>query len=292
MTEEAISRANGLIFSRLALFLNEQPDFINEEMIGELTSKFGLEVKEAFSLLLQAALGFDDDYPPDRELWANYSPFMINHLDENVFLNDEYYRAIKVDEPETLNEWELKSFYIAPFTAFVCGDPVTFPDGRIIPRIGFFDCGYRYPGITQNGREWMTLLPNESVTQRIPVQKARGKVLTYGLGLGYFAFMASLKPEVKSITVVERDENVIKLFETILLPKFPHREKINIVCADAFDYAANVAPNGSYDYVFADIWHDPTDGVEAYKRFKTLETDKRAQYDYWIEDTLKLYMED
>jgi hypothetical protein len=46
-----------------------------------------------------------------------------------------------------------------------------------------------------------------------------------------------------------------------------------------------------YDYVFADIWHDPSDGVELYKRFKNLEhLMPDAEYDYWIEATMKYYL--
>jgi len=290
MTYEAIERANRLLFERLALMLNERPDFINSEMVSELIGSFGLTNLKAFSLLLQSALGFDSEYPPDRELWENYSPHMIHHLDESDFINDPYYAALGEIKTEKLNDWELKRFSIAPYTTFVCGDPLVFPDRRIIPQIGFFDCEYSYAGVTQCGREWMTLLPNEIITQRVPIKKARGKVLTYGLGLGYFTFMAARKSEVASITVVERDENVIKLFENVIAPKLGPMEKIRIVCTDAFDYAENTAPKIGFDYIFADIWHDPTDGVELYKRFKSLEFDKRAEYDYWIEETLKLYM--
>ena len=59
-------------------------------------------------------------------------------------------------------------------------------------------------------------------------------------------------------------------------------DNISASCYDAFDYAEHIAPNAGFNYVFADIWHDPTDGVALYKRFKSLELDKNAQYDYWI----------
>ena len=290
MTHEEIKRANGLLFERLAILLNERPDFINTAMVADLTAKFGLAVPQAYSLLLCAALGFDTDFEFDKQLWDSYSPHMIHHLDENGYLSDPFYKAVSLGETASKGEWALKRFTIQPFTAFVCGDPIKFPNGMVIPQIGFFDCVYTYPGVTQNGREWMTLLPNEIITQRVPIKKARGKVLTYGLGLGYYAIMCALKPEVSSVTVVERDENVITLFKNLILPRFDCGDKITVVTADAFDYARNTAPDGGFDYVFADIWHDPTDGVELYKKFKSLEIDKHAQYDYWIEDTLKLYM--
>ncbi|MBO4277916.1 MAG: hypothetical protein J5925_05930 [Clostridia bacterium] len=290
MTRDEIKNANRLLFERLALLLNERPDFINSEMVRVLTREHGLSVRDSFAHLLAAAIGLDTSFPQDRAVWENYFPHMVHYCDERDYTQDGFYRLVTACKNAVRGEWELKNFVMQPFAAFVCGDPLCLPDGRVIPQIGFFDCVYRYPGVLQNGREWMTLLPNEIITQRVPVKKARGRVLTYGLGLGYFAFSAANKPQVDSVTVVERDESVIELFKTFILPALPCADKINIVCADAFDYAEHIAPNGKFDYIFADIWHDPTDGVELYKRFKTLEIDGNAEYGYWIEDTLKLYM--
>lgn len=291
MTYDEIRRANNVIFERLAILLNNKPDFITKEMVFELTESYGLSVSDAYSLLLCAALGFDTENEFDRCLWESYSPHLIHHLDEELFVNDAYYKAVRINDGKKLNEWELREDTLAPFTAFVCDDPLTLPDGRIIPQIGFFDSEFRFLSVLQNGREWMTMMPNELVTQRFPIKKASGRVCTYGLGLGYFAFMCARKNEVESVTVVERDESVIALFREMLLPCFENIEKIEIVCADAFEFAEKEAPIRNFDYIFADIWHDPSDGVEAYKRFKTLETlCPNTRFDYWIEKTLKLYM--
>ena len=291
MTYEEIKGANNRIFERLSILLNTMPDFVTSEMVDELTRQFGLSVEEAFSLLICAALGFDTENESDNELWRAYSPFMLHHLDEKTFTEDPYYKAVKIKSGKTLGEWEIREDLLAPFTAFVCDDPITLPDGRIIPQIGYFDCEFSFLSVLQNGREWMTMMPNELVTQRIPIKKASGRVCTYGLGLGYFAFMCAAKDEVESVTVVERDESVIKLFRELLLPCFIHPEKLHIVSADAFEFAEKEAPERRFDYIFADIWHDPSDGVEAYKRFKALEhLCPDTKFDYWIEKTLKLYM--
>ena len=123
------------------------------------------------------------------------------------------------------------------------------------------------------------------------IKKARGKVATYGLGLGYFPYMTSIMEEVTDVTVVERDENVIDIFKRFILPQFPHPEKVNVVCADAFEYAEKVAPKENFDYIYIDIWHDPSDGVEMYKRFKELEKlCPDTSFEYWIEKTMKHYM--
>ena len=291
MTYEEIKASNGIIFDRLALLLNNKPDFVTEEMVRELTENYGLSVENAYSLLICAALGFDTDIESDRALWESYSPLMLHHLDDEYFTGDAFYKAVRIKDGKKVNEWELREDKLAPFTAFVCDDPLTLPDGRVIPQIGYFDKEFKFLSVLQNGREWMTMMPNEIVTQRLPVKKARGRVCTYGLGLGYFAFMCADKDEVESVTVVERDESVISLFNELILPCFTHPEKLNIICADAFDFAENKAKSYNFDYIFADIWHDPTDGVDAYKRFKALEhCCPTAEFDYWIEKTLKLYM--
>lgn len=291
MTFEEIKQCNKLIFDRLSLLLNFQPDFIKKEMVDELVREFDLPVPQAYSFILCAALGFDTDNEFDKKLWENYSPFMLHHLDEGDFMSDPYYMAVKINSGKKIGDWELREDILPPYSAFVCDDPLTFPDGRVIPQIGFFDSEFRFLSVLQRDREWMTMMPNELVTQREPIKKAKGRVCTYGLGLGYFAFMCARKEEVESVTIVELDDNVIALFKEMLLPNFINPEKIEIVKADAFEFAKNEAPKRNFDYIFADIWHDPSDGVEAYKKFKELEhLCPNTKFDYWIEKTLKLYM--
>lgn len=291
MTYKEIEKCNSVIFDRLSLLLNNKPDFITSEMVSELTENFGLTVADAFSLLICAALGFDTENEFDRTLWDSYAPFMLHHLDEALFMNDPFYSAIRINQGKTLGEWELREDVLPAFSAFVCDDPLTLPDGRVIPQIGFFDKEFRFLSVLQNGREWMTMMPNEIVTQRVPISRACGRVATYGLGLGYFAFMCARKDEVESVTVVERDESVISLFKELILPSFINKNKIEIVCGDAFEFAKTEAPKRKFDYIFADIWHDPSDGIEAYLRFKSLEhLCAETKFDYWIEKTMKLYM--
>ncbi len=291
MTYEEIKEYNRIIFDRLSILLNNRPDFVTSEMVFDLTENFGLSVTDAFSLLFCAALGFDTENEFDKKLWDAYSPHMLHYLDERDFTSDPYYKAVRINNGKKIGEWELREDELPPFSAFVCDDPLTLPDGRVIPQIGFFDTEFKFLSVLQNGREWMTLMPNELVTQRLPIKKAKGRVCTYGLGLGYFAFMCARKDEVERVTIVERDESVITLFKEMLLPSFEHPEKIEIICDDAFEFAAHEAPKRNFDYIFADIWHDPSDGVEAYLRFKLYEhLCPNTEFDYWIEKTLRLYM--
>ncbi len=149
------------------------------------------------------------------------------------------------------------------------------------------------PAVLENGREWMTLLPNETITTEPALRGAQGRVLTYGLGLGYFAVRAAMKPEVSSVTVVEKSPDAIALFRREIEPLFPEvAGKITVVEDDALDYAGRLSP-GQYDVIFADIWHDAGDGRELYLRFKELEGRcPDADHFYWLEDTLRCYLDE
>ncbi len=161
-----------------------------------------------------------------------------------------------------------------------------------LPHIGFFEEEFSYPAVYENGREWMTVTPNEVETMKDAVAEASGRVLTLGLGLGYFTFQASEKENVTSVTVVERDKNVISLFCEFILPQFPHAEKINIVEGDALAYLEKNSPEGKFDFMFADIWHDSSDGLDLYIKLKNIEKRQiggmksRLLRRYWIERTI------
>ena len=88
------------------------------------------------------------------------------------------------------------------------------------------------------------------------IAKASGKVLTYGLGLGYFAYMAHLKPEVERVTIIEKDARLIKLFTNHILPQFDQPEKVLIV-TEAVD-------ENDFDLVFVNCWRDDVAGVLYY----------------------------
>jgi SAM-dependent methyltransferase len=155
-----------------------------------------------------------------------------------------------------------------------------------IPAIGYFPEGFTYPMVLENGVEWMAIKPNEIETMRLPIAKAHGRVLTYGLGLGYFAYLAARRPEVTSLTVVERDKDVIALFEQEILPQLEVRDKIRIIEADAFAFAESEAAR-DFDYVFCDLWHDAGDGLPLYIRMRRIEEKQQdVAYEYWVEDMI------
>ena len=146
---------------------------------------------------------------------------------------------------------------------------------------------FEFPAVLEDGNEWMTLTPVDLDTSDEAIERAHGKVVTFGLGLGYYAYMVSCKENVESITVVEKSEDVIALFKEFILPQFSHPEKVKIVNADAFEYAKHTMPAESFDVAFVDTWRDASDGAPMYERMKALEhLSPSTEFLYWIENFL------
>lgn len=283
--------ANARLLRQLSLYLNLMPDAIDGSMVNEIALGMPKEQKEyAYAVLLATYCGLDTEYSPsDKTLFHERFTRMVHMQNVKGYTSDPFYKNIKI--PETVyGDWELKQEKFKAYEAFLIDESDILNDGSLIPKIGFFEEEFVFPAVLQNGREWMTITPHEINSTLPAVNQSRGKVATYGLGLGYFAYMAAIKENVSSVTVIEKDRTVIDLFEKFILPQFPDKDKIKIVCADAFEYAEKSAPNEKFDFVFADTWHDPSDGIEMYEKFKSLEyLCPETEFSYWIEKTVNYY---
>ncbi len=288
----SIRSDNAKILRQLSLYLNLMADAIDGEMVDSIAFGCDKEQREyAYATLLATYCGFDIvDSKEDKTFFREKFTRMCHMQKKAEFENDPYYKNIKF--PDVTNEtWEFKTMSFKPYEAFLATESILDKDGKLFPQIGFFEEEFPYPAVLQDGREWMTVTPHEIHTTMPAVNKSFGNVLTYGLGLGYFPYMAHLKDNVHSVTIVEKDERVIELFTRYILPQFPNKEKIKVICADAFEFAKNETSKSFYDFIFADTWHDPSDGVEMYQKFKEAEKySPNSEYMYWIENTLKYYM--
>ncbi|MDQ0973343.1 spermidine synthase [Neobacillus niacini] len=83
--------------------------------------------------------------------------------------------------------------------------------------------------------------------------------------------MVSEKEDVDSVTIVDINDDVIHLFQKYILPQFKNAHKIKIIKADAFEYAQTYITPGNYDFVFTDLWHDVSDGIDMYLKMKKFE---------------------
>lgn len=279
---------NERLLTLISEYLTFTPCAISHEDVTSLAADCAIPLNEAYLALLAARCGLNTSLPEDARLYRGYFPQMVRRHDPAAYEADAYFQAVKPIMGANAGI-DLVYERIEPMELFVADDFRVDGEGRVLPQLGWFDRAFEFPAIREEGRVWMTVTPNEINTIQPAVRESRGKVLTYGLGLGYYAFHCLLKEDVESVTVVERNPAVINVFQKHLLPFFPRQDALHIVQADAFDYAANVMPGEGFDTVFTDLWHDVADGLPLYQQMKALEV-PGPRYLYWIEQTLKCYI--
>ncbi len=152
--------------------------------------------------------------------------------------------------------------------------------------VGIYDENYDSPTLTENGQTWMNLVPSEFETMDKPIENAFGNVLVFGLGLGYYQYMISLKNNVEKITIVEKNPIVIRLFEDFILPQFEFKDKISIIKGDLFKLFSGDFVN-KFDYCFIDTWFGRNDGLTSYLKLRKPSKEIHIKVDYWLEDGFK-----
>ena len=143
---------------------------------------------------------------------------------------------------------------------------------------------YQATFLWQDDEVWMLDAPSEMNTIEPYARKAKGKVLTFGLGIGFYVYMALLNEDVESVTVVEHSQEVIHLFNTVLRLQFPSNKEITIIQGDAFDYFNEQTLN-QYDSVFVDIWQSNDDGLILIEKLLEQYLPPYEKVDFWIESS-------
>lgn len=112
------------------------------------------------------------------------------------------------------------------------------------------------------------------------VQRAHGDVLIAGLGLGMILHPILRKPEVRSVTVIEKFQEVVDLIS----PTLPQDARLTVITDDIFAWQP---PAGSrYDVIWFDIWPD----IEA-NRLPEMETLHQRFRPYWNDAGPQAWME-
>lgn len=254
-------------------------DFCDQyENASQKERDFAREFLNFFDLDLENSL--------DKKLFNEYVKKSFNKLDTDAFGNNPYFINVRPQE-KYIGNYELYYQTFAPYKPFIYND-VTIAETTFseYSSLGYFDKEFKCLTLAKDNVIWMSITPNEIKTMQKSVEEAHGKVLTFGLGLGYYAYMASIKTNVDKVVIVESDSNIIEIFKKNILPFFPYPPKIEIVKEDAFKYLNRVDINEEFDYAFFDIWHSPEDGLLPYLKIKNYEKNKRCQFSYWLEDSL------
>ena len=248
-------------------------DIIDQKVLKES----GLEEKEAIIDQLYDFYQLDKDNEDNQQIMDEFFLKRLKKLDPNDYLNNPYVKNIK--EAGRYDKYALKMIDYAPYQLFPYDEISVSDDYKEYSAIGCFDKPFSYLALTEGNNIWMSLNPNEIETMKPFINKGKGNVLVLGLGLGYVPYMMSLKDDVKSITVVEKDPDIINLFNKMIFPHFKNQKKINIIKDDAINYVKN---HQKYDYIFADLWHSPEDGLDLFIKLKKI----NKRIDCWLETSL------
>lgn len=235
--------------------------------------KEGLNEKEAMMQMLTKAFDIDYELDENKEVLDAYILNSLKKLDDKDYLDNEYAKTIKTTGK--YKKYALKNITYEPYQLFAYED-ISLEGDKENSHIGYFDHKFSYLALTEGNNIWMSLNPNEIETMKPSINKAKGHVLVLGLGMGYVPFMMALKSEVKSIIIIEKDPEIIGLFNTLIYPSFKNKEKIKIIEDDAINY---VRKNNKYDYIFADLWHSPEDGLSLFVQLKRI----NKNIDCWLE---------
>ncbi len=261
---------------------------VTSEDMTDLIKCQAMSKKDAF---LTAWLMNKDISPEDPEILRMKEEGFFDKID---CLNDIHYKknlfsnSLRIQE-KSEGSWALSYNYYQPYEGFLYDDLYSNPNHYFSERnsIGFFERKVPYLVLKENDIIWMSITPFEINTMKKPIEQAHGNVITFGLGLGYFAYMAINNSNVDHVTIIEKDKKAIKIFENEILPRIRLRNKLTILEMDAFDYAKEQMPLRHYDYAFFDIYHSADDGIDSYIRMKKLESfSPRTEFTYWIENSM------
>lgn len=127
----------------------------------------------------------------------------------------------------------------------------------------------------------MSDTPMEHRTNYDILRKAHGDVLIGGLGIGMILMPLMEKEEVKSITIVEKYEEIIELVGKQL----PLNDKVKIIHGDIFE---NTFKRGTkFDVIYFDIWNYVNSDVyeemlELKKKYKRCLKSKQENPNAWM----------
>lgn len=219
----------------------------------------------------------------DRYFYESRIKPAIKKISVEDYKNNYYRTHIKPKEYKD-KQYQLTYLKMNPYQCFPYDDILIDAEFTEVSQIGYFDTSFPYLAVLKDDVVWMSTDPNEINTMSSSIAKAKGNILAFGLGLGYFPIMCASKKEVTSVTIVEKDPEIIKIFKKHILPLFEYKEKITIIEDDAFKYARKDL--SEYDYLFIDIWHNPEDGLPMYLSFKNILKGKDIETDYWLEKSI------
>lgn len=198
------------------------------------------------------------EFDKDSSSYLSSLPFLdVAEINPSLLEDNPYYQKLIKKSSSKYKDIEFGFDYFYPYVPFLLDEKIMGDDYKCHSPFGYFSKRIKYPLIRKNGANWMELVPHEINSMEIDINKAKGNILVVGLGLGYFAYMTSNKKEVSSVNILEKDKDIIEIFNSCLLDEFENKSKIKIINDDALTYL----DYPKYDFVYIDIYRDEADGL-------------------------------
>ena len=257
-----------------------------EEYLNKCYENLDLNYQNDF---LDGYIEKEDEEAAKKELLqAGQREFLYDNpslfISASEFKNNPYYKNIKLDKIESDNfSYEktlIEKNYLFNYESIIDDEEKELKDYL---KLRALDEDLEMIYLYENDDSWMMCSPSEASTNDPYALKANGRVLTFGLGIGYFVYMALLNKNVKEITVIEKSKAVIDLFSSIY-KQFPQDKKVTIINGDAFDYF-NSAFLDKYDYIYVDIYKSADDGRYLINKLLEQYHPEDEKLDFWIENS-------
>ena len=211
----------------------------------------------------------------------------IELLDINKYKNNPFNKNIKINKVKYKNY--LLSYEVLKANEIFISDEINIKENDNYletTSLGYFKDDYQYLTLSKDNVIWMSINPNEINTMNDDIKLMNGNILVLGLGLGYISYMLSLKDDVSSITIIEKDEEIITLFKKYILDKFDFKNKIKIIHQDALDFLKTTSLD-SYQFIYVDLYHNPNDGLKLFLDIKKIESKySSTKFLYWLNKSL------
>lgn len=112
------------------------------------------------------------------------------------------------------------------------------------------------------GNVWMSLTPNEIISQRRGIELAKGTVVVGGLGLGWFVRKVCEKSNVEQVIVIDQSQELLDWCGYKVCSEHP--KVSNVICDDIYN---QIGKHGDKAVYLLDIW-PIQEGVNCDSQFK------------------------
>ncbi len=261
----------------------------------ERAREFVDNLEYAEEMIFESVIGLNEGYPigdAKKKIVGVERNCQIRRLDTSYLTENPYIKNIHIDE------WRMANVYLTNQEVYEAYKTYNYSerkrDAKTLTTLYDF-CYFKENipipslGTVFPPDKWMGVEPSEINSFSSFIEEASGRVLLMGCGLGYVAYMLSLKEEVEEVTIIELNPYIKKMFETYLKPQM--NRKISIFEGDALAFLEHENLS-MYSYCSVDIWHGAMDMFPIYlKCLRLEERHPNTKFHYWLEDDLHRAME-